>query len=376
MKQGSPWTRSGSQGRDLHRRSHGGDRCSCRECVGNRRLRERCGPIAVCRSSRKEGHRRSGNVFLLTKHAFGYEALPPFNAKGKREPVGVPGSSRSLWRPRPAVSELRAPPRDVVHEMVLMRTVWERASSARQPHLISVMGEAGIGKSRLAAEIGSEVEAAGGRVMWARSHPYDQQTPYRGAAQLIRQAVAIFENEAVEAARRKLELFASLVPHDEVASITRYLSLCSALDPRTCPRDHRPPLRHTQVVRESVGARALMIVFDDIQWADEASLDLVGYLSKHFQDHRIVIVALARPELVEVRPAWGAGQPAFTAAAESSESRRRQQDGLRPTHPSRAALGAKVVATAEGNPLFIEELVARSKTRKPPKSCLPRFVPS
>jgi class 3 adenylate cyclase/tetratricopeptide (TPR) repeat protein len=299
-------------------------------------------------------------TYRLTKHAFGYEELPAFAAKGKRHPVAAWLVEQPLAL-SVSSSELRSTLVGRNHEMVLLRTVWERAVEGRQPHLVSVIGEAGIGKSRLTAEIGAEVESGGALVLWARSHPYDQPTPYRAVAQLVRQAAAIFESDAVEVARQKLGLLlASLAPPDEVEPMTRYLSLLLSLGLDERARETIDLQYATRRLLENLSERApLMIVLDDIQWADEASLDLVGYLSKHFQDHRIVIVALARPELVEARPGWGAGLPAFTSLVLSP---------LSPEEASEAAsvllsraeplLVARVVATAEGNPLFIEELVA------------------
>jgi class 3 adenylate cyclase/tetratricopeptide (TPR) repeat protein len=300
------------------------------------------------------------DTYRLTKHAFRYEALPAFEVKGKREPVTAWLVDQPLAL-SVSSSELRSTLIGRNHEIVLLRTVWERAVEGRQPHLVSVIGEAGIGKSRLTAEIGSEIESGGALVLWARSRPYDQPTPYRAVAQLVKQAAAIFENDAVEVARQKLGLLlAPLVSPDEVESMTRYLSLVLSLGLDERVRETIDLQYATRRLFENLSERApLMIVFDDIQWADEASLDLVGYLGKHFQNHRIIIVTLARPELVEARPAWGAGLPAFTSLKLSP---------LRPEDASEAAsvllsradplLVAKVVTTAEGNPLFIEELVA------------------
>jgi class 3 adenylate cyclase/tetratricopeptide (TPR) repeat protein len=299
-------------------------------------------------------------TYRLTKQAFRYEALSPVVAKGKREPVATWLVEEPLASSQSG-SELTAPLIGRSHEMILMRSVWAHTVSARQPHLVSVIGEAGIGKSRLTSEIASEIERAGALVLWARSHPYDQQTPYRAVAQLVRQTAEVFENDAVDVARRKLAaMLGSLVSPDEVASMTRYLSLLLGLGLDERARETVELQYATRRLFESLAEQTpLMIVFDDIQWADEASLDLVGYLSNHVQAQPIVIVALARPELLEQRPAWGAGLSAFTSLRLnplSAEDAGEAASAL--LSQARPGVIAKIVATAEGNPLFIEELVA------------------
>ncbi|MBA3691669.1 MAG: hypothetical protein H0W82_09705, partial [Actinobacteria bacterium] len=103
----------------------------------------------------------------------------------------------------------------------------------------------------------------------------------------------------------------------------------------------------------------VVLVFEDIHWADDVLLDLIGYLVTHVSDHRILFLALARPEFLEGRPTWGAGMAGTTmlpleplTAGEASEVIGSLLESARETTIER------VVATAGGNPLFIEELVA------------------
>src|SRR2546423_7585355 len=114
--------------------------------------------------------------------------------------------------------------------MLLSRTVWERAISAGSPHLVTVVGRGGIGKSRLAEEVAAEVEREGARVLWGRSLPYEEQTPYRAFGQILRRAAGIYENDGGEAARQKLAtLVGSLFPQGQAAVTPRYLSLVLGL---------------------------------------------------------------------------------------------------------------------------------------------------
>ena len=88
-------------------------------------------------------------------------------------------------------------------ELEILTRVWERAVDAARPHLVTMLGPAGIGKSRL-AERSRRVEDRRRRALWGRSLPYEERTPYRAAGQIIRRAADIYENDGVDVAREKL----------------------------------------------------------------------------------------------------------------------------------------------------------------------------
>ena len=294
----------------------------------------------------------------LTQHAFAYEALPPVVAKGKRDPVPAWVVGEPVTTARP-ISRTPLVGRD--EELSMIRSVWKRASRSSHPHLVTVMGPAGIGKSRLAHEIASEVGTLGGRALWGRSLPYEEPTPFLAAGEIVRRAAGIYENEPAEAARDKLaRMTASLFPEPEVADATRYLSLLLGLGLDE-PTDDQIYLRFTarQLVERLSDREPLLLVFEDLHWADDALLELIDYLVAHVRDRRVLFLALARPQFLETRPAWGAGMVGHTTLP------------LEPLVPEEAAevvaallAGAppdaveRVVAAAGGNPLFIEELAA------------------
>ena len=201
-----------------------------------------------------------------------------------------------------------------------------------RPHLVTVLGPAGIGKSRLALEVATDVEAQGGRVLWGRSLPYEEQTPYRGVAQIVRVAAGIYENDAVQVARQKLAAtVATLLPEPDVADTTRYLSLLLGLglDEPASEVIHLQFATRRFVEHLSLD-QPLLLVFEDIHWADDVLLDLIEYLVSHVQEHRIVFLALARPEFLESRPNWGAGYG------------RRHDAAARPPHGHRGGGGDRV----------------------------------
>ena len=299
-------------------------------------------------------------TYRLTRHAFAYRELAAVEAKGKRDPVQAWLVESSLVGPaeRPT-STTPLVGRD--REVLLIRTVWERAVTARSPHLVTVLGPAGIGKSRLAEEVAAEIEREGARVLWGRSLPYEEQTPYRAFGQILRRAAGIYETDSVEAARQKLAtLVSSLFPEREAADATRYLSLVLGLGVDETASEAIHLLFAARRVVELLAEQGpLLLVFEDVHWADDSLLDLIDYLVAHVRDHSVAFLALARPEFLEVRSTWGAGmvgqtmlelEPLTTAEAT-------QVVGALLARADASTI-TKVVETAEGNPLFIEELVA------------------
>jgi class 3 adenylate cyclase/tetratricopeptide (TPR) repeat protein len=299
-------------------------------------------------------------TYRLTRHAFAFEELDRIEAKGKRETLAAWLVGEALVAPA-ARPTSRTPLVGRDRELLMIRTVWDRAMNASRPHLVTVLGPAGIGKSRLALEAAAEIEAQGGRVLWGRSLPYEEQTPYRGMGEIVRVAAGIFANDPVDAARGKLAAAVeSLFPPAEATDVTRYLSLLLGLglDEPASEVIHLQ-FATRRLVEHLSEQEPVMLVFEDIHWADDVLLDLIEYLVTHVNDHRILFLALARPEFLEGRPTWGAGMAGTTTlpldpltASEASEVIGSLLESARATTIER------VVATAGGNPLFIEELVA------------------
>jgi class 3 adenylate cyclase len=203
--------------------------------------------------------------YRLTRDAFRYEAMPPVEAKGKREPVEAWLVGEALGEPATrSVSRTPLVGRD--HELTLIRSVWDRAVSSNHPHLVTVLGPAGIGKSRLAQEVVDEIRGTGGRELWGRSLPYEEQTPFRAAAEMVRHVADIYENEAPESARAKLaSLAGSLFSEAEVPEETRLLSVLLGLGLDTPPEHQTYLLFGARRLIEHLSERdPLLLVFEDL----------------------------------------------------------------------------------------------------------------
>src|SRR6266516_1151684 len=290
-------------------------------------------------------------TYRTTRDAMEYEPAAPVEAKGKAEPV-------EAWlavRPLHAAGERRQSG-DLVgrgRELEVLRGIWERVAAESVPYLVTVLGPAGIGKTRLAQEFDGIVEELGGRTVHGRSLPYRESSAYFAFATQVKQLCGIFESDPPEVGLRKLGERVL----DE--SVTRHLAIRLGLDPEGSVDDREELFFSVRVFIESVAReQPTMLVLGDIHWADRSLLDLVELLAARLRDLPVLILTLARPELLDLRPAWGGGLPAYTALPLSPLSTADAEElaQLRLGRLHEAA--TRLADTAGGNPLFIEQLAA------------------
>jgi class 3 adenylate cyclase len=294
----------------------------------------------------------------LTRDAIFYEPSEPVIAKGKSAPV-------EAWLALEAAIPVgerggaRAPLVGRVHELGVLREIWERAAAERKPHLVTVLGQPGVGKTRLATEFGGAVEEVGGCIIHGRSLPYRESSAYFAFAIQVKQLCGIFESDPAEVALQKLrERVATLVAPGEAQAISDHLAILLGLDPEGSVADRETLFFSVRVFIEAVARdRPTVLVFEDVHWADSGLLDLIELLAARLRELPILLLALARPDLLETRPTWGGGLPAYTALP------------LEPLNPhearelaghllSQSRTSEAVAAGGEGNPLFIEQLAA------------------
>jgi class 3 adenylate cyclase/tetratricopeptide (TPR) repeat protein len=297
-----------------------------------------------------------------TRHAIRYEAVAAVDAKGKAEPV-------EAWlavEPSTAPAERPLAPTALVgreRELDLMQSLWARAAAENRPHLVTLVGPPGIGKSRLCREASSLVAAEGGRVLRGRCLPYGGQAGYQAFSFLARDASGIIASDPPQVAREKLQRTVhEVVPEDEAPETSRYLALLLGLAPDDEARVGQLLFFAARRFLECLGhAQPTLLVFEDVHWAQTSEMELLEYLAQHLRDSPLMLVALTRPELLDSRPTWGSGLVAQTmipldpleatdAAALASEIVREAT--------KRSFDVERLVEVAGGNPLFLEELAA------------------
>jgi len=305
-------------------------------------------------------------TYRATRTMIRYQDLDAIQAKGKKDPVAAWLAIAPVGAPaeRPATT---APLVGRSRELTLLDSVWDRTAAERRPHLVTLVGPMGIGKSRMTAEIRARAEAAGARTFTGRCLPYGQ-TSYRPFTEQVWAAAGIFETDDPEDAARKLrERIATLDASPEAEEINRLVGALVGLGDAPTEEPLQLFFGARRIVELLAAEQPTLLVFEDIHWADGPQLDLLEYLAMHVRDVPVLFLALARSELLEVRPGWGSGILGHTAIP------------LEPLSPVDAASIAsyllsgggdlssveRLVDVAEGNPLFIEELAASLLDRGP-----------
>jgi len=300
-------------------------------------------------------------TYVCTRDAVAYGDGIAIAAKGKATPLYARPALGSASRTEPAAR------RQLVGregEMQHLRHIWARAAASATPHVVTVLGPPGIGKTRLSVEFSSAVNNAGGRVVRGRSLPYRESSAYGAFATQVKQLAGIFESDSREVGRAKLGRTVAGLGAGNPDAVTRHLGILLGLEPEQTVADRETLFFSVRCFIEAVAEdRPTMLVFEDLHWADPSLLDLVELLGGRLRGTPIVLLVLARPELLDARPGWGGGLPAYTAlslqplAADASRQLADELLGGSAVDP-RSSLANRVSTTAEGNPLFIEQLAA------------------
>src|SRR4051795_12556255 len=274
-------------------------------------------------------------------------------------PVELKGLGREIWAWRALsgkpdeVRELQAAPlvgRDA--ELELLQNTYDRALRDRRAHLFTIYGDAGVGKSRLAHEFSQSVEGA--TVLSGRSLPFGGGVTYWPLAVMAKCAAVIADDDPLYVAIEKLRSFCE----DEV--VADLLGLASGvLEAVQAERSQQEiAWAGREWAQRLAQEQPLVLVFEDIHWAEEPLLELIEHLVTWVREAPLLVITLARPELLDIRPGWGGGRVRATSIeleplgeSESEEL----IDALGGTlDPSERRA---VLAKTEGNPLFVEETV-------------------
>jgi predicted ATPase len=331
-------------------------------------------------ASRLQQHAPVGEIvvgeetYRATRDAIEYEPIEAVTAKGKSAPIQV-------WRAVAAASATgerhlsSSPFVGRSREVGLLDATWERVERERRPHLITVLGSPGVGKSRLTAEFTQRIASRGGRVVRGRCLPYRERSAYGAFAMQVKELAGIFDSDDVAVATGKLRtLVERLVGKEEAEAVAGHIAILLGFETKATAPDRDSLFQSVRLFIEA-GARdeATAFVFEDIHWADPALLDLIELLAVRLHDLPVLLLTLARPELLDMRPGWGGGMLAYNALPLEP------LDGTDAAELALHLLGAdtkaaQVAKAGEGNPLFIEQLAAVLQERGEEADELPTTI--
>jgi class 3 adenylate cyclase/tetratricopeptide (TPR) repeat protein len=305
-------------------------------------------------------------TYNATSRVIEYRELPPVDAKGKAEPVlvweAVQARSRYgsdvTYRPRTALIGRE-------RELELLVGALARVRQQSAPQLVTLVGVPGIGKSRLAHELFVAIDAQPDLIYWrqGRCLPYGEGVAFWALGEILKAHAGILEGEPEERAAAKLHAVVDeAVPDAEDAQwvASQLGPLLGLGDSSELGGDRRTEsfAAWRRFFEGLAELDPLVLVFEDLHWADEGLLDFIDHLVDWAGAVPILVITTARPELLTRRPGWGGGKP---NAATISLSPLTEEETAKLLHGllDRAVLPAEVqtrlLERAGGNPLYAEE---------------------
>jgi class 3 adenylate cyclase/tetratricopeptide (TPR) repeat protein len=302
-------------------------------------------------------------TYRATSHVIDYREAPPVEAKGKSEPVNVWEAVAARSRFGSDVEQrLRTPLVGRERERNLLADAFEHARREQSAQLVTLVGVPGIGKSRLVAELFQITDADEEIISWrqGRSLPYGERVSFWALGEIVKAHAGILESDDTRAAEEKLVAMVEALSENEQERewLARHTRPLVGLEGAERTEREEAFAAWRRLLEAGAEQRPLILVFEDLHWADDGLLDFVDHLADWATTVPLLIVGTARPELLDRRPGWGGGKRnALTlsiGALTDDETAVLLQRLL-----DRAVLDADaqqaVLRRAEGNPLYAEE---------------------
>jgi tetratricopeptide (TPR) repeat protein len=309
----------------------------------------------------------------LTRNAIDYEPREPVAAKGKPEPLRAyraVGARTQVPVQKRGVPGLRAALVGRQGELRLLLDTFARSAEDHSLHLFTIIGAAGIGKSRLVSEALAAVADTGARVLQGRCLPYGRGITYWPLIEMVREDTGISFSDERDAALTKLDRWLGELLNDDPQrpAFRARLSVMLGLETADSVMPDTPVDRVDKEIAwavrhylEAVARSApLVAVIDDLQWADPPVLETIEQLAQRVSDAPMVIVCVARPEFGESHVGWGAGtanaititlDPLNPKETATLIERLLEIEALPPD------LRQQIIERSAGTPLFCEEFI-------------------
>jgi class 3 adenylate cyclase/tetratricopeptide (TPR) repeat protein len=302
-----------------------------------------------------------GGTFRATERVFEYEPLDAIEAKGKAEPVAVWRALRPTARfGSDVIRSMTTPLVGRELDFTLLRGTFDKAVAERSAQLVTVAGEPGVGKSRLVAELFAHTDGLEELVTWrqGRCLPYGEAITFWALGEIVKAHAGIFESDPPDVATAKLD--AALPESDDLPWLRARLLPLLGIDAGE-PAAQEELFTAWRRFLESVAERApLVLVVEDIHWADAALLAFLEHLADWAQGVALLVVCTARPELYETHPAWGTGlrnHMAINLSPLSDTDTAKLVSALLQQTVLPAETQQLLLERASGNPLYAEEFV-------------------
>jgi class 3 adenylate cyclase/tetratricopeptide (TPR) repeat protein len=306
-----------------------------------------------------------------TEGSIAFEPLPPVEAKGKSEPIGV-------WRALEAKSRV-GQPEAATHtpfvgrelERTLLYETFLRAERESSVQLVTVVGEPGIGKSRLVTELRAALDDRPDLVTWrhGRCLPYGEGITFWALGEIVKAEAGIRESDDRHAAAAKLDEAVAALSGDESERAwfhSRLATLVGA-DADGAAASREESFTAWRRFLESMAARhPTVVVVEDLHWADTALLEFLEHLLDWGLPVPLFLLCTARPELFERQPSWGGGKRNATTISLSplsTEEAGRLLQALLHRTVLPAETQAALLERSGGNPLYAEQFARMLEER-------------
>ncbi len=323
----------------------------------------------------------SESTYSATVDVFEYRAVEAVAAKGKS--ALLPAWEAVAARSRFGVDVTRRPTTPLIgreRELELLVSTLGRVRKERSPQLVTLVGVPGIGKTRLVLELSRVVEEAAELISWrqGRSLPYGEGVTFWALTEIVKAQAGILESDPPDRTEEKLRHAVTQAAADaaEAQWLERHLRPLAGLADESSAGAGEVFAAWRRFLEALADERPLVLVFEDLHWADDVLLEFVDELVERVGDVPLLVVSTARPELMQRRPGWGGGKPnALTISLSplSEDETARLLQGLLEQPLLEATMQEALLARAGGNPLYAEQY-ARVLAERGDVSELPETV--
>ncbi len=300
------------------------------------------------------------STYDATRLVFVYADLPPAVLKGKTEPVAVFHAVAPRARLGTDVTRVHDGPfvgREI--DLALVKSVFDKTLASSSVQLVTIVGEPGMGKSRLVAELSRYADSRPELVTWrqGRCLPYGDGITYWALSEVVKAHAGILDSDSPDTATEKLDV---VLPDDQRDWYRQRLLPLIGVATTSTPERDELFAACTGFLEHVADSAPTVVVLEDLHWADEPMLAFVQHLAAHAQAVPLLVVGTARPDLFQQHESYGTGvrnATTVTLSPLTPDETSRLVAALLGTTAAPAALQAEVTQRAAGNPLYAEELL-------------------